>query len=52
MVEVLLKSLDKIVDPAHTALIIVDPQHDFCSERGAMAQRGRSLFNGLSKRLE
>jgi len=27
------------VDPAETALIIVDPQHDFCSENGAMAQR-------------
>jgi nicotinamidase-related amidase len=39
MVERLLKSLEEIVDPAHTALIVVDPQHDFCSERGAMAQR-------------
>lgn len=35
----LLRSLEEVVDPAHTALIIVDPQHDFCSERGAMAQR-------------
>jgi ureidoacrylate peracid hydrolase len=28
-----------VADPAHSALIIIDPQHDFCSERGAMAQR-------------
>jgi nicotinamidase-related amidase len=33
-------TLEEIADPAHTALIIVDPQHDFCSERGAMAVRG------------
>jgi nicotinamidase-related amidase len=39
MDEKLLKSLQDVVDPAHSALIIVDPQHDFCSERGAMAQR-------------
>ncbi len=34
-----LKSLAEVADPAHSALIIIDPQHDFCSERGAMAQR-------------
>jgi ureidoacrylate peracid hydrolase len=39
MVEKLLKSLEDVADPAHTALIIIDPQHDFCSERGALAQR-------------
>jgi len=33
----LLKELKEIVDPAHTALIIIDPQHDFCSSQGAMA---------------
>jgi len=35
----LLKSLDDVADPAHSALIIIDAQHDFCSEKGAMAQR-------------
>jgi nicotinamidase-related amidase len=39
MTEKLLKTLDEVVDPAHSAIIIIDPQHDFCSERGAMAQR-------------
>ena len=39
MAEKLLKSIEEIADPAHAALIIIDPQHDFCSERGAMAQR-------------
>lgn len=39
MAETLLKSIEEIADPAHSALIIIDPQHDFCSERGAMAQR-------------
>jgi ureidoacrylate peracid hydrolase len=34
-----LKTIDEVADPAHSALIIIDPQHDFCSERGAMAQR-------------
>jgi ureidoacrylate peracid hydrolase len=28
-----------VVDPAKTALIVIDPQHDFCSPRGAMATR-------------
>lgn len=35
----LLKSIEEVADPIHSALIIIDPQHDFCSERGAMAQR-------------
>lgn len=39
MKEKLLKSLRDVADPTHSALIIIDPQHDFCSERGAMAQR-------------
>lgn len=33
-------TIEEIADPSHSALIIVDPQHDFCSERGAMAVRG------------
>lgn len=39
MADKLLKSIREMADPAHSALIIIDPQHDFCSERGAMAQR-------------
>ena len=35
----ILTDLKDIVDPKHTALIIIDPQHDFCSAEGAMAQR-------------
>ena len=35
----LLTTIQDVADPAHSALIIVDPQHDFCSEKGAMAQR-------------
>ena len=31
--------LPDLVDPAHSALVIIDPQHDFCSPQGAMAQR-------------
>lgn len=31
--------LSELIDPRHTALIVVDPQHDFCSPEGAMAQR-------------
>jgi len=37
--DTLLKTLEEVADPAHSALVIIDPQHDFCSERGAMAQR-------------
>src|ERR1700685_509177 len=35
----LLKSIEEVADPAHSALIIIDPQQDFCSERGALAQK-------------
>jgi nicotinamidase-related amidase len=35
----LLKTIEEVADPSHSALIIIDPQHDFCSEKGAMAQR-------------
>jgi ureidoacrylate peracid hydrolase len=34
----IMKELKEIVDPQHTALIIIDPQHDFCSEEGGMAK--------------
>ncbi|MTT31718.1 isochorismatase family protein [Terrilactibacillus sp. BCM23-1] len=29
-----------ILDPAHTALVIVDVQNDFCHEEGSMAKQG------------
>jgi ureidoacrylate peracid hydrolase len=32
-------SLAEIADPSHSALIIIDVQHDFCSPQGAMAER-------------
>jgi ureidoacrylate peracid hydrolase len=37
--EKLLTTLDEVADPRHSALIIIDAQHDFCSQQGAMAQR-------------
>jgi ureidoacrylate peracid hydrolase len=33
------ESLSEIADPAHSALVIIDVQHDFCSQHGAMAER-------------
>jgi nicotinamidase-related amidase len=39
MTEKLLHSLEEVADPSHSALVIIDAQHDFCSERGAMGQR-------------
>ena len=35
-----LTELDEIIDPKHTALIIVDMQRDFCSPDGWFARRG------------
>lgn len=35
-----LTELDEIVDPKHTALLIVDMQRDFCSADGWFARRG------------
>jgi nicotinamidase-related amidase len=31
--------LARLAAPGRAALIIIDPQHDFCSEKGALAQR-------------
>jgi nicotinamidase-related amidase len=31
--------LAELAAPARSAVIVIDPQHDFCSERGALAQR-------------
>ncbi len=35
-----LDTLDKKVRPAHTALIVIDVQNDFCADNGVMAQEG------------
>ena len=35
----ILRTLEEVADPKHSALIIIDPQCDFCSRTGAMAQR-------------
>lgn len=34
MAEGLLDGLDAVVDPAHTAVVVVDMQNDFCAEGG------------------
>jgi nicotinamidase-related amidase len=36
-------SLEEILDPAHTALLVIDMQNDFCDERGWWSQQGRSV---------
>ena len=38
-----LRELKEIVNPAHTALIIIDPQCDFCSSQGFLAKRGLDM---------
>ena len=36
-------SLEELVDPGHTALIVVDMQNDFCHPKGAFAKRGSDI---------
>lgn len=38
MPQKILVTLDEQVDPQHTALIIIDPQNDFCASDGAAAR--------------
>lgn len=38
-----LKELSEIVNPAHSALVIVDPQCDFCSSEGFMGKLGLDM---------
>ncbi len=38
-----MKELKDIVDPVHTALIVIDVQHDFCSSQGFMAKHGMDV---------
>jgi ureidoacrylate peracid hydrolase len=35
--------LDEILHPAHTALVLIDMQNDFCRPDGWMAQHGRDI---------
>ena len=39
----LLKELSEIVNPSHTALLVIDVQNDFCSITGAKYARGRNV---------
>ncbi|HUY55083.1 MAG TPA: hypothetical protein VMV23_07990 [Candidatus Nanopelagicaceae bacterium] len=36
-------SLGEILDPSHTALLVIDMQNDFCDERGWWSEQGRSV---------
>lgn len=38
-----LDGLADVTDPAHSALLIIDMQNDFCHEDGVMAQRGADV---------
>jgi ureidoacrylate peracid hydrolase len=38
-----LVELDRKIDPAHTALLLIDIQNDFCSDRGALAGTGADM---------
>lgn len=39
----MLDTLQKKIDPAHSALIVVDVQNDFCASEGMMAREGNDL---------
>ena len=43
-----LSTLDEMVDPAHTAFLIVDLQNDFCHDDGLMGRRGEGLNHNQS----
>jgi nicotinamidase-related amidase len=34
---------EELVDPAHTALVVIDPQNDFCAEGGIFARSGKDM---------
>ena len=48
------RSLAEILDPAHTALLVIDMQNDFCDERGWWSQQGRSVgaIQGIIPRIQ
>ncbi|WP_149536203.1 cysteine hydrolase family protein [Siccirubricoccus phaeus] len=35
--------MHELVDPAHTAVVVIDPQNDFCSEGGVFARGGKDM---------
>ncbi len=36
-------TFEELVNPEHTAVVVVDMQNDFCSEKGSIAKLGRDL---------
>lgn len=51
--EALLSSLAEKVDPAHAAVVVVDMQNDFCSERGAVSgKRDPSAVKAMIPRFK
>jgi nicotinamidase-related amidase len=36
-------TIEEVVDPAHTALLMIDIQHDFCSRKGLFDRIGKNL---------
>ena len=36
-------SLEEVADPRHTALVVIDVQHDFCSPKGLFDRIGKNL---------
>ncbi|MDT5096181.1 MAG: ureidoacrylate peracid hydrolase, partial [Mycobacterium sp.] len=36
-------TIEEVVDPAHTALLMIDIQHDFCSPKGLFDRIGKNL---------
>ena len=36
-------TIDEVVDPSHTALLMIDIQHDFCSPKGLFDRIGKSI---------
>jgi len=36
-------TIEEVVDPSHTALLMIDIQHDFCSPKGLFDRIGKSI---------
>ncbi len=41
--QIVFTTLDEVVDPKHTALVVIDAQNDFCSPGGAFDRNGDDL---------
>jgi ureidoacrylate peracid hydrolase len=41
--QIVFTTLEEVVDPAHTALVVIDAQNDFCKEGGAFWENGDDL---------